>query len=92
MIFKDSKWYDILKWIALVALDAIGLAYSEFAEVWGLPYGEQIYKTCTILAILIGTLIGVSGIRYANLNGSNKAQKFGNDEIAEDAEDIINGI
>ena len=66
MIFKDSKVYDWLKWIALVALDAIGLAYSELANVWGLPYGEQIYKTCTILAILIGALIGVSGIRYQN--------------------------
>ena len=66
MIFKDSKVYDVLKWIALVALDAVGFAYDALSEVWGLPYGEQVYKTCTILAILIGTLIGVSGIKYQN--------------------------
>ena len=76
MIFSNSKWYDALKWIALVALDAIGLAYDELSQVWGLPYGEQIYKTCTILAILIGTLIGVSGIKY-------EAQRFGSAERPE---------
>lgn len=67
MIFKNSKVYDWLKWIALVALDAIGIAYNALSEVWGLPYGEQIYKTCTILAILIGALIGVSGIKYQEM-------------------------
>ena len=92
MIFKNGKVYDWLKWIALVALDALGFAYNEVSQVWGWPYGEQIYKTCTIVAALIGVLIGVSGIRYSKLNGSNKIEKLSNDEIAQDAEDLINGI
>lgn len=60
----NNKVYDILKWIALVALDAIGLAYNQLASVWGWPYGESIMQTCAILSVLIGTLIGVSGIAY----------------------------
>lgn len=64
MIFKNSKLYDALKWIALVALDALGVAYESLANVWNLPYGDEIMKTCTILSILIGALIGVSSHKY----------------------------
>ena len=64
MIFKNSKLYDALKWIALVALDALGVAYESLAQVWNLPYGDEIMKTCTIVSILIGALIGVSSQKY----------------------------
>lgn len=73
MIFKNSKAYDILKWIALVVLDAAGLLYSTLAAVWGLPLGDEIYKTCSAISLCVGTLIGVSGIRYNNmLNGARE--------------------
>lgn len=64
MIFKNNKLYDILKYLSLIVFDALGFAYSELAEVWGLPYGVQIYKTCTIVSILLGTLIGISSHKY----------------------------
>ena len=67
MIFKNSKVYDVLKYLALIVFDAVGFAYSELADVWGLPYGVQIYKTCTIVSILIGTLIGISSHKYNNI-------------------------
>lgn len=67
MIFKNSKFYDALKWIALVALDAVGLAYESLSEVWNLPFGDEIAKTCTIVSVLIGTLIGVSSSKYKKL-------------------------
>lgn len=64
MIFKNSKLYDALKWIALVALDAVGIAYESLAQVWNLPFGDEVMKTCTIVSVLIGTLIGVSSYKY----------------------------
>jgi len=64
MIFKNNKIYDILKWISLSALDALGLLYSTIAAIWGLPYGDEILKTCTALSLCIGTLIGISSIQY----------------------------
>ena len=64
MIFKNNKVYDVLKYLALVVLDAIGVAYKGLAEVWHLPYGSEIMQTCTILSILVGTLIGISNYRY----------------------------
>lgn len=59
-----NKVYDILKWVGLIALPAIGLAYSQLAEVWGLAYGQQIQTTCDVLGVLLGTLIGVSSYNY----------------------------
>lgn len=60
----NDKIYDILKWISLIALDAIGVAYESLATVWGLPFGDEVMKTCTIISILIGTLIGISTYNY----------------------------
>lgn len=60
----SNKLYDILKWVALVALDAIGIAYEGLSLVWGLPFGDQVHTTCTILSVLLGTLIGVSSVAY----------------------------
>lgn len=64
MVFRNSKVYDVLKWLSLVALDAVGVAYNALSGVWGLPYGQQVQTTCVISSVLIGTLIGVSGLRY----------------------------
>lgn len=64
----SNKWYDILKWIALVALDAVGLCYATIAGIWGLPYGDQILQTCVALSVLLGTLIGVSSAQYKKTN------------------------
>lgn len=60
----NDKLYNILKWVALIALDAIGVAYKGIAEVWALPYGTEIMTTCSILSVFIGTLIGVSTYKY----------------------------
>jgi len=61
----SNKTYDILKWIALVAFDAFGLAYEQLAEVWNLPYGTEVMRTFMIFSALLGTLIGVSSVKYA---------------------------
>ena len=60
----SDKVYDVLKWIALIALDALGLFYSTISSVWGLPYGDEVLATCAALSLLIGTLIGISNVQY----------------------------
>ena len=60
----SNKLYDILKWIALIALDAIGLFYKTIATIWGLPMGDEILATCTALSLFIGALIGLSSAQY----------------------------
>ena len=60
----SDKAYDILKWIALIALDAIGICYKTIAMVWGLPFGEQVCETCMALSVCLGALIGISTAQY----------------------------
>ena len=64
MIFKNNKVYDVLKYLALVVFDAVGVAYKGLAEIWNLPYGSEIMQTCVILSIFVGTLIGISNYKY----------------------------
>ena len=60
----NDKVYDVLKWVALVALDAIGVCYKALAGVWGLPYGEEVLTSCASIALCLGTLLGVSTAQY----------------------------
>lgn len=61
----SNKVYDVLKWIALVALDAIGVFYKAIAAIWGLPLGDEVLATCAALSLLLGTLIGVSSVQHS---------------------------
>ena len=64
----SNKVYDLLKWVALIALDAVGLFYKTVAAIWGLPMGDEVLATCTALSVFIGTLIGVSSAQYNKAN------------------------
>jgi len=74
MILND-KVYNVLKWIALIALPATAVLYGTIAKIWGLPYGTEIPATINAVGVFIGVLIGVS--HYA-LYKSNEEDK-GND-------------
>lgn len=60
----SDKAYDVLKWIALVALNAVGVCYKTLSLIWALPRGEEVMATCAALALCIGALIGVSTAQY----------------------------
>lgn len=64
MIFKNSKLYDVLKWIALTGCYALWYGWTKLAEVWGFPFASQISETIIIVGAVIGILVGVSGIAY----------------------------
>lgn len=59
-----DKVYDILKWIALIVLPAIGTFYFALAGIWGLPYPEEIVGTITAIDTLLGALLGISTASY----------------------------
>lgn len=67
MIFKNSKLYDVLKYLALIVFNAIGVFYKTIAEIWEIPYGDQVALTCSALALFVGTLIGISSYKYNNI-------------------------
>ena len=55
-----NKQYDILKWIALIVLPAVGTLYFTLSTIWGLPYGDQVVGTITAVDTFLGALLGVS--------------------------------
>lgn len=60
----DNKTYDVLKYIAQVVLPAIGTLYFALAQIWGLPYGEEIVGTITALDAFLGALLQLSSNQY----------------------------
>jgi hypothetical protein len=63
MIFSN-KVYDILKYVALVFLPALGTLYFALASIWGWPYGEQIEGTIIALDTFLGALLQISKSKY----------------------------
>ena len=69
----NDKVYDVLKWIALILIPALGALYYGLSQIWGFPYGEEIVGTLTLIDTFLGTLLGISTAKYnkeAN-NGKN---------------------
>lgn len=64
-----SGVYDVLKWLALIGLPAIGVFYSALAGIWNLPGANEVASTLQVVGLAIGTVIGVSEISAA---GSRK--------------------
>lgn len=60
----SNKAYDILKYIAQVALPALGTLYFALASIWGLSYGEEIVGTITAIDTFLGALLMISTDRY----------------------------
>ena len=60
----SNKVYDILKYIAQIVLPAIATLYFALAQIWGLPYGEQIVGTITAIDAFLGALLGISTYKY----------------------------
>ena len=60
----NDKTYDILKWVALYLLPALGTLYFALASIWGLPYGEEIVGTITAADTFLGVLLGLSNAQY----------------------------
>ena len=60
----SNKVYDVLKWIAMYFLPAIGTLYFALSGIWNLPYGEQVVGTITAVDTFLGVILGISNARY----------------------------
>lgn len=79
----DDKVYDVLKWIGLIAIPAVGVFYTAIASAWGLPYADAVSKTCNALGVLIGALIGASSASYSTSKSIDEAEIYVEDEIVD---------
>ena len=64
MIFKNSKVYDVLKWVVTVALPAVTMLWLALANIWGFPYAEAVGATLAAIETFLGALLGISTSQY----------------------------
>ena len=76
--------YDVLNNIVKLGLPALGALYFGLAQIWGLPYGEQIVGTIAILATFGGVVLAISKSQY------NKSDaKFDGELVVSNASDPV---
>lgn len=62
--WMPNNVYDVLKWLALIALPAFGTFYFTLAPLWNLPAANQVAGTTLALTTLLGTLLGLATQNY----------------------------
>lgn len=65
-----NKRYDQLKWITQYFLPAFGTLYFTLAEVWNLPYSEEVVGTVVAVTAFLGVLLGISSAQYDKGQGT----------------------
>lgn len=59
-----SPVYDVLKWIVIICLPALTVAYVSLSGIWGWPYADEVAKTSAAVCTLLGALLGISTAQY----------------------------
>lgn len=78
-LFKMSdKVYDVLKWVALILIPAIGTLYFALAGIWGFPYAEAIVGTLTAVDTFLGAILGISTSMYKK--GNTESNDFNEED------------
>lgn len=67
-----DKVYEILKWVALIALPAVAWLVGVVGSQWGLPHCGELVTTINAVGVFVGALIGVSQLTAAKPDGSNE--------------------
>lgn len=65
MQILNDKWYDVLKWVAIVCLPALSTFIVVLGKIWGWgDIANMVGQTITACAVLLGALLGISTIQY----------------------------
>lgn len=60
----SNELYDILKWIALIALPAIITFYGVVGTACNIPYTDTVLTIASAFDVMLGTMLGVSNMQY----------------------------
>lgn len=68
----NDKAYDVMKYIALVAMPALATLLAALGSIWCIPHTEAIVATVTALDGCLGALLGVSSANYYRDGGDGE--------------------
>ena len=60
----SNRVYDVLKYIAMILLPALGTLYFALAKIWGFPYATEIVGTISAVDAFLGALLQISTNQY----------------------------
>lgn len=69
----SNKVYNVLKWVAMIVLPALATFYLGLSNVWGLPFGEEISTTITLVDTFLGAALMISTSQYNKRVGSDES-------------------
>lgn len=81
----NNRTYDILKYVALIALPALQVFWLTIGKIWDLSYTVEIGATIGAVALLLGTLLGVSTSNYRT---DKEQDNFNSDAFLEMVDEI----
>lgn len=64
----SNKVYDVLKWIALVALPALTTFYGVVGATCNIPYTQEVLTIAVAFDAMLGTMLGISTNKYNKTN------------------------
>lgn len=67
----NNRTYDILKYLTIIVLPAIGALYTGLSQIWTLPYAAEIPATITVICTFLGAVLCISTAQY-NQDSQNK--------------------
>lgn len=59
----SNRVYDVLSKVQRW-LPALGVFYLTLAQIWGLPFGDQVNETIVAVAVLLATTLEISSVAY----------------------------
>ena len=65
----SNSTFDVLKRAAELGLPALGALYFALAQIWGLPYGEQVVGTVAAVNTFVGVIVVIARNQYNNQDG-----------------------
>lgn len=65
----SNTLYDRLRAVAQYWLPGLGAFYFAIANIWGLPYAEEVLGTIAAIEVLLGTVLGLSNKSYYDTVG-----------------------
>lgn len=67
-LMLNDKVYNVLKWVTMIVLPALGTLYFTLGGLWNWPYGEQVVGTITAVTTFFGVILGISNASYKKTN------------------------
>lgn len=60
----SNRAYDIIKYLTVIVLPAIGALYTGLSQIWRLPYAAEIPATITVICTFLGAILCISTAQY----------------------------